>query len=291
MVSTASRALAFAAGLSLSVAGLTSVAQAQQPEIAPDTVIATVNGEDVTMAEVERLRASDQRLQQVPMAALIKTPMFNNMVEYLVGSRLILEKAKSEGFQDDPEVKQQMDAVRDEIIRTVFLERLADEATTEEAIAAKYEAFKESTPTEEEVRAAHILVETEEEARALIKQLEDGADFADLAKSESTGPSAPKGGDLGYFKREGQMVEPFAKAAFDLEAGAFTKEPVETQFGWHIIQVTDRRMSEPPALDEVRDQLANEIAQETLTEFVENLRASAEVETKTADELLPPAEE
>ncbi len=286
MVSTTSRALAFAAGLSLAVAGVTSVAQAQQPEIAPDTVVATVNGEDLTMAEVERLRARDPQLQQVPMAML-----FDTLVGHLVEGRLIIEKAKDEGFADDAKVQERLDAVRDEIIRSVYLTRMVEEAANEEAIAEKYEAFKEANPPEEEVRASHILVETEEEARALISQLEEGAEFAELAKAESTGPSAPKGGDLGYFKREGQMVEPFAKAAFDLEAGAHTTEPVKTQFGWHVIKVTDRRMGEPPALDEVRNQLTTQIAEEAIAAMIEDLRQGAEIKTKSFKDLVPTAEE
>ena len=211
--------------------------------------------------------------------------VFDSLVSHLVESRLIVDKAKAEGFADNEQVQERLDAVRDQIMRSVYLTEFVETAATEEAIAEKYEAFKEANPPEEEVKASHILVETEEEAQALIKQLEDGADFAKLAEAESTGPSAPNGGDLGYFKREGQMVEPFAAAAFELEAGAFTTEPVKTQFGWHVITVTDRRMGEAPALEDVRNQLTSEIAQEAIAAMVEELREGAEIETKSLEDL------
>lgn len=281
MAFPAPRALAFAAGLTLAAAAPLPAA-AQQVELDPDAVIATVNGEAITLAELEALRARDPQLQQVPLAM-----MFDQLVSHLVESRLIVDKAKAEGYADKEEVQERLDAVRDQIIRSVYLTAFVEQAATEEVIAEKYEAFKEANPPEEEVKASHILVETEEEARALIEQLEGGADFAELAKSESTGPSAPNGGDLGYFKREGQMVEPFAAAAFELEAGAFTTEPVETQFGWHVITVTDRRMAEPPPLDEVRNQLTTEIAQEAISAMVEDLREGAEIETKSLEDLVP----
>jgi peptidyl-prolyl cis-trans isomerase C len=281
MAFPAPRALAFAAGLTLAAAAPLPAA-AQQVELDPEAVIATVNGEDITLAELEALRSRDPQLQQVPLAM-----MFDQLVSHLVESRLIVDKAKTEGYADNEQVQERLDAVRDQIIRSVYLTEFVEQAATDEAIAEKYEAFKEANPPEEEVKASHILVETEEEARALIEQLEDGADFAELAKAESTGPSAPNGGDLGYFKREGQMVEPFAAAAFELEAGAFTTEPVETQFGWHVITVTDRRMAEPPTLDEVRNQLTTEIAQEAISAMVEDLRAGAEIETKSLEDLVP----
>lgn len=280
----APRALVLVAGLALALIGGPAPGLAQQT-VDPDTVVATVNGQDLTMADLQRLRARDPQLSQVPLSM-----MYESLVNHLVESRLITEHAKAEGYADNPEVAERLNAVRDDIIRSVYLTNKVEEAASDEELQARYEAFKEANPPEEEVRASHILVETEEKARALIDQLKDGGDFAELAKTESTGPSAPKGGDLGYFKRDGQMVEPFAKAAFDLEAGAYTTDPVETQFGWHVIKVTDRRMAEPPPLEEVRNQLTSEIAQEAIQEMLESLRADATVEIKPVEEVIPQAE-
>ncbi|WP_299444024.1 peptidylprolyl isomerase [uncultured Rhodospira sp.] len=284
MVRPTPRALAVAAGLSLVLLGAPAAVQAQQ-EIDPDTVVARVNGHEITMSRLQALRARDPQLQQVPLPML-----YESLVNHLVEGELIVGKAKAEGFGDHPDVQERLNAVRDEIIRSIYLTEIVEDAATEEALQARYEAFKQEHPPEEEVKASHILVESEDEARAIIQQLEDGADFAELAKAESTGPSAPNGGDLGYFKRNGQMVEPFAKAAFDLEAGAYTTEPVETQFGWHVIKVTDRRMSEPPSLEEVRNQLTTEIAQDTISDLVEDLRDDADIETTPIEEIAPKAE-
>jgi peptidyl-prolyl cis-trans isomerase C len=281
MVRSAPRALVFAAGLTLAAALGAAPAQAQQ-SVDPDTVVATVNGQEVTLAQVQALRARDPQLGQVPLAML-----YDSLVNHLIEGRLIVDKAKAEGFADHPDVAERLNAVRDEIIRSVYLTKVVEDAASEDALQAKYEDYKAANPPQEEVAASHILVETEEEARALIAQLEDGADFAELAKAESTGPSAPNGGDLGYFKREGQMVEPFAKAAFDLEAGAYTTEPVQTQFGWHIIKVTDRRMAEPPALDEVRNELTTQIAQERIENLIEELRGEADVSTVPLEDIMP----
>ncbi|MBB4315924.1 peptidylprolyl isomerase [Roseospira marina] len=285
MVRSASRALAFAAGLTLAAAAGTGSALAQQPSLDPSTVVAVVNGHEITLAEVQAVRSRDPQLGQVPLAML-----YDSLVNHLVEGQLIADKAKAEGFGDNPEVAERLNAVRDEIIRSVYLTHVVEDAATDEALEAKYEEYKAANPPQEEVKASHILVESEEKARDLIAQLEDGADFAELAKAESTGPSAPNGGDLGYFQRDGQMVEPFAKAAFDLEAGAYTKEPVQTQFGWHIIKVTDRRMSEPPSLDDVRNELTTEIAQDRIAALVEDLRDGAEIETTPLDEIVPKTE-
>jgi len=234
---------------------------------------------------VQEMQARQPQLSQVPL-----TMVYETLVNHLVESQLIVDRAKSEGFADHPDVLQRLDDMRDTVVRTVYLTNLVEGAATDEALEERYEAYKAAHPPEEEVRASHILVDTEDAASALIQKLEDGSDFAELAKAESTGPSGPNGGDLGYFKRQGQMVEPFAEAAFALEAGAFTADPVQTQFGWHIIKVTDRRMGEHPALDELRNQFVTEIAEARIEALIENLRKDADIVTKPVDEVLPSAE-
>ncbi|WP_170294688.1 peptidylprolyl isomerase [Roseospira navarrensis] len=281
MVSSVPRALAFAAGLTLAAVAGTGVASAQQG-IDPETVVATVNGHEITLGELQTVRSRDPQLGQVPLAML-----YDSLVNHLVEGQLIVSQAKSEGLADHPDVEERLNAVRDEIIRSVYLTQVVEKAATEEALQAKYDEYLEANPPQEEVKASHILVDSEEKANELIAHLEDGADFAELAKAESTGPSAPNGGDLGYFQREGQMVEPFAKAAFDLEAGAYTTDPVKTQFGWHIIKVTDRRTAEPPALDEIRNDLTTQIAQDTIADLIDDLREGADVQTTPLEEIMP----
>ena len=164
-------------------------------------------------------------------------------------------------------------------LQNEFFRKNVDEAITDEALQAAYDEQIGSLPAKQEVRARHILVKEEAEALDIIKELDGGADFAELAKSKSTGPSGPKGGDLGYFG-PGQMVPPFEAAAFALEKGDYTKKPVKTQFGWHVIQVEDKRDVAKPTLDQVKDQLRSFLAQQKFTTLITDLREKAKVERK-----------
>ncbi|MBB4268138.1 foldase protein PrsA [Roseospira visakhapatnamensis] len=287
MVRTTPRALAFSAVFALALSGGLGMFPGQasaQATADPESVVATVNGKDITLKAVQDMQARQPQLAQAPLPMVYET-----LVKHLVESQLIVDRAKAEGFADHPDVLTRLETMRDSVVRTVYLTKVVEDAATDEALEERYEAYKAAHPPEEEVRASHILVESEEDAVALIQKLEDGADFAELAKAESTGPSGPNGGDLGYFKRQGQMVEPFAEAAFALEAGAFTADPVQTQFGWHIIKVTDRRMGEHPSLDELRNQFVTEIAEARIESLLEELRGEADIVTKPVDEVLPSA--
>ena len=169
-----------------------------------------------------------------------------------------------------------VDRARLGIIQEVWLSREIDARATDDRLAGAYDAFLEQNPPFEEVSARHILVETEEEAVAAIERLEAGEDFATLATELSIGPSSTNGGDLGYFQM-GQMVEPFGEVAFGLESGEFTTEPVETQFGWHVIYTEDHRSVEPPAFEDVRPQLVDGIAGEIAQEVAAELREGADI--------------
>ena len=141
---------------------------------------------------------------------------------------------------------------------------------TEDEIVAEYERQTELAPPEQ-FKARHILVETQAAAQALIEELNDGADFAELAKEKSTGPSGPSGGDLGWFPPD-QMVKPFSDAVASLENGTFTQRPVQTQFGWHVILREDSRISEPPTLESVRDVVKQRIEQMKFQDYLQGLR-------------------
>ncbi|MEK9844819.1 peptidylprolyl isomerase, partial [Thalassospira sp.] len=157
-----------------------------------------------------------------------------------------------------------------------YLDRALDDAVTEDAIKAKYDEFVANNEPEPQVHARHILLENEEDAKAVIAELDDGADFVELAKEKSTGPSAPNGGDLGFFNRA-DMVAPFAEAAFAMEAGTYSKEPVQTQFGWHVIKVEEKKEGTQPSLDEVRQQLTAEVTRDAINTIVEGLREKADI--------------
>ena len=168
----------------------------------------------------------------------------------------------------------------------IYLDRAVVARVTDVAVRQAYAKFLEENPPTTEQRASHILLETEEEAREVITKLNDGADFAELAKESSTGPSAPKGGDLGYFSA-GQMVPEFSAATDKLQPGEYTKAPTQTQFGWHVIKVEDRREVTQPAFAELENQLREELAREAVEAIMGDLRAAANVEILPAGETAP----
>jgi peptidyl-prolyl cis-trans isomerase C len=144
-------------------------------------------------------------------------------------------------------------------------------------VRARYDKEVAATAPENEVRARHILLETEEEAKAVIAELDGGADFEALAKEKSTGPTGPNGGDLGYFTR-GRMVPEFEEAAYALDVGGYTKQPVQTQFGWHVIKLEDKRQVQPPAFADVEGQIPFRLHARALFRTPQQLREEAEVE-------------
>ena len=170
---------------------------------------------------------------------------------------------------------------RTALLANLVVGEAAAAAVSDEDLQAAYDEAYGNLPPEEEVNASHILVETEEEALALIAELEGGADFAELAKEKSTGPSGPQGGELGWFG-EGKMVPAFEAAALALETGALSA-PVQTQFGWHVIKLNERRNVPPPALAQVEAELLEVIRRDRVTAHLDKIRAEAEVSrTETA---------
>ena len=149
-------------------------------------------------------------------------------------------------------------------------------------------AYVDDTASREQVTASHILVETEDEAKAVIAQLNDGADFAALAKEKSTGPSGPNGGELGSFGR-GQMVPAFETAAFSMPAGSYTETPVQTQFGWHVIKVDDKGIEDAPSLEDMRDQLVANLSRQSFSRIVEELRVGSSLEVRPLEDVMAEA--
>lgn len=218
---------------------------AQAEEVSAQTVLATVNGESITLGHVVAMRAQlPSQYQSLPDDVL-----FEGILEQLI-QQTVLGQAAGEVSR---RAQIQLENERRALQAGEQLDKVLADAVTEEALQAAYdEVFANAEPTPE-YNASHILVETEEEAAALIKLLEEGADFAALAREHSTGPSGPNGGSLDWFS-EGMMVEDFENAVVVLEVGQVSP-PVQTQFGWHVVILNDKRMQGAPALDEVRDEL------------------------------------
>lgn len=254
--------------------------QSTQPaaEPPPETVVAIINGTKITRADVI---ASAQSLP--PQYQQQINAIFPALVERLVDLTLLSEEGRKQNLQDDAEVKSRVAQFTNQVIQEVVIRRHIETTMTEEAIKARYEKFVAEQPAGTEVHALHILVKSEAEAKEVVTQLAGGADFSTVAKEKSIDPSAKQsGGDLGYFGA-GDMVPEFEKAAFALEKGQSSREPVQSQFGWHVIKVVDRREKSPPPLDQARGQIEELLSSELVTAYVTSLRTSAMVEMFNPD--------
>ena len=243
-----------------------------------DPVVATVDGAEIRLSEMTSAyqRLPDQ-YRQAPMEAV-----FEPLLQQMVDGELILRQAEADKIAEDEAVAKEIENAAGNVIRQAFVGRRIEAAMTDEALQAAYDEMAAQPGFQfEEIKARHILVEGEEGAKAVIEALDGGADFAELAKEKSTGPSGPNGGDLGYF-RQGMMVPEFNDAAFAMEPGAYSSEPVKTQFGYHVILVEDRRMGQP-SIQEVDQQLRESIAQKAIDDMVAGLREGAEIQTFNID--------
>ena len=186
-------------------------------------------------------------------------------------------RRSTDGLDKTPEFQRRIEFLRERTLHSALVEADVAGKITDAEIRARYDQEVANTPPVNEVHARHILVKTKEEAVDIIKQLDGGAKFEDIAKAKSSDGSAAQGGDLGWFG-PGQMVPEFEKAVFALEVGAYTKEPVQTQFGWHVIKVEDKRTQQPPAFDKVKDQVRSVLLREKYFALVKSVRAGAKVE-------------
>ncbi len=238
-----------------------------------DRVAATVDGEAVLVSDVERLAATLS--QQYPKAPLDE--LRRQVVQRLVERKLIVRAALEAGLDREPEVRRRLAEIRDDVLQEIYLTERVNSEVTEEKLRAAFRQMTAKLAGKEEVHARHILVAEEAEATALIAELNGGADFSDLAKQHSTGPSGKDGGDLGYFGKDA-MVPPFAEAAFALKPGEITTQPVRTRFGWHVIKVEDRRPLPLPTYEDSLDDLRGTEAQIVVNRTLDRLREAASVQ-------------
>ncbi|MCB2100517.1 MAG: peptidylprolyl isomerase [Rhodobacterales bacterium] len=253
-----------------------SVARAQDKNDNP--VVATVNGVEIRDSEVRDARTRlPQQYQQLPMEVV-----FPLLLNSLIDTHIIAAAGRAQGLGETDEVKDALAKIEDQLIQRVYLRDYLAKAVSDADLHKLYDARVAEMADKEEVRASHILLESEEDAKAVIAELDGGADFAELAKTKSTGPSGPNGGDLGYFEAE-RMVPEFAQAAFAMDVGTYSKEPVKTQFGWHVIKVVDRRKAPPPSFEELEDELRVQAQQDAGAKHIEELRKTAEIKRFNAD--------
>ena len=256
-------------------------AQAVQPAqpALKDPVVATVNGQPIRLSELEVAQQSlPQQYRNMPLQAV-----FPALLDRIIDSKLVVQEGKKNKVNDDPAFKKRMAFVEDQVMQDFWIQREIARQVTAEKLQKRYEERLKQMPAEEEVHARHILVSTEDEAKALIAELKKGAAFDKLAKEKSTDKaSGAEGGDLGWFKKS-DMVKEFADAAFNLKKDELSETPVKTQFGYHVIKLEDRRKAPPPAFEEMADQLREELAREVITAHLDQLRSGAKVEKFAMD--------
>ncbi len=243
-----------------------------------DAVVAIVNGDKIYMSEVnEALSYLPQQYRDAPFEGL-----YPHLVNRLVIMRMAANEARAQGKDETDKFITKIEHAKNRLLEQIMLEEKITSAMSDERLNQAYAEFSEEKQSEFEVQARHILVETAEEAKGIIAELQGGADFAELAKARSTGPSGPEGGYLGYFGK-GMMVPEFEQAAFALNAGEITQEPVMTQFGYHVILVEDKRQAFVPPLEDVAEELLKEIQQDIEAEFIDSLHQGAEIQTFKLD--------
>ncbi|MCX7305204.1 MAG: peptidylprolyl isomerase [Hyphomicrobiales bacterium] len=251
------------------------------PEVAPDParVVATIDGQPVTEADLALALASvDQQYAQLPPEQR-RAAAFMAVMEI----KLLAARAVAEGLDKDADFQRRMAFLHDRALHSEVIDKDIGSKITDAEVRAQYDKQISETPPVNEVKASHILVKTKEEAEAIIKELDGGADFAKLANEHTTDPSGKTtGGELGYFA-PGQMVPEFEKAAFALDVGAYTKEPVQSQFGWHVIKITDKRPQAAPAFDTIKDQMRNMVFREKYFAMVDTLRKAGKVDVTDPD--------
>jgi peptidyl-prolyl cis-trans isomerase C len=251
-------------------ATLPAKTEADSAEMDVNTLL-TVNGKPVTRA-MYSLYFQD-RMRGVPDAK--NSPeMQMSVLNELANILIVAQEAEKSGLHEREDVAASLDLLKAKLLTQVAIQEHANQhKPSDEEVQKIYDA-EYANQSNTEYKARHILVKEEEEAKSLITKLNDGGDFAELAKEHSTGPTGKNGGDLGWFDA-GQMVQPFSEALKSMEKGKYTTEPVKTQFGWHVILLEDSRQSPPATLEKVRGKIMNSLQQKSLTEYMQGLRESS----------------
>ncbi len=256
----------------LALVAVPQFAFAEDP--APDTVVARVDGAEITEADLSQaaLNFGDQ------IAQLPADQRHGKLIELLIDTKLSAQAAEAAGLDKNPDVQRRLLMVHDRVLQVEYLNLKVLATLTDEALHKRFDELVKSFVPEDQYQAAHILVKTEDEAKAIIAELDKGGDFAAIAKEKSidTG-SGPNGGELGFFSPK-QMVKPFGDAVVAMKVGTYSEKPVQTQFGWHVIKLEATRKQPAPTYDQVEKQLRQQMLSERFAATMKDLRAKAKIE-------------
>jgi peptidyl-prolyl cis-trans isomerase C len=270
-------------GLRLGFAGLTWAAMtgclavtllAGSPVYAEDAnpVLAKVNGAEIRQSDVA---LAEEELGP-SLAQMDPATKKDNVLSFLIDMKIVSKAAEDKKIADREDFKTRLAFARNRLLMDNLLSVEGKTATTDEAMKKVYDDAAKQITGEQEVHARHILVETEDEAKAVEEELKKGADFAELAKKKSKDPGASDGGDLGFFTKD-QMVPEFSAVAFALEPGKIS-DPVKSQFGWHVIKVEEKRARKAPDFEQVKAQIETYVTRKAQADYVAKLRETAKIE-------------
>ena len=277
---------AVAAVLVLTACGKQEAAAPATPAAPTSPAVATVNGTPITRGEFDSFLRS--LLQGKPVPPNLTAEQKSQVLDQLITMQLLSTQALKDGADKDPEVASTLEVARLHILADGESQHyLKSQEPTDTELKAEYDSDV-AQMDKTEYHARHILVPTKEKADALIKKLKGGAKFEDVAKAESTDNSKTSGGDLGWFTTN-HMVKPFGDAVKNLKKGEMTQEPVQTQYGWHIIKLEDTRDVTPPPFDQVKAQVQKNLVQKKLLAYIDDLKKSAKIEKTPDTAAAPPA--
>ena len=259
---------------SLAVTGCLAALLAAGPVRAADDnpVLAKVNGQDIRQSDVA---LAEEELGP-SLAQMDPATKKDNVLSFLIDLRIVAKAAEDKKVENSEDFKRRMSFTRSRLLMDSLLATEGKAATTDDAMKKVYEEASKQITGEQEVHARHILVESEDEAKAIKAELDKGADFAELAKKKSKDPGASDGGDLGFFTKE-QMVPEFSAVALTLEPGKIS-DPVKSQFGWHIIKVEEKRSRKAPDFEQVKAQIETYVTRKAQADYVSKLREAAKIE-------------
>ncbi|MDE8347405.1 MAG: peptidylprolyl isomerase [Acidocella sp.] len=243
-----------------------------------DPVVATVNNLKIHLSDVQAAaQGAPAQMQQMPQDQL-----FSLLVNQEIDRKAILVAARKEDLEHDPAVAAAMEDAADIKLENAYVQQQVTPAVSDTAVQAAYNQDYAGKPGPQQVDARHILVKTQAEAEAIINQLNHGANFATLAEKDSIDPGAKNGGELGWFTQD-QMVPAFANAAFALKPGEYTKTPVQTQFGWHVILCEGKRNEPTPTLADVQGQIRQNLAEAQIQKVIAAVRANVKIKVFNPD--------
>lgn len=241
-------------------------------------VAAKINGEVVYINDLKQSYADHPQIKD----RVSFEEFYSKTLDVFVNSKLVYQAAQKAKIEDTPEYQRQLVTAKEDLARKLYLEKMVEEKVNDEAVKKLYDEYTSKFESQKEIKAKHILVDSEAKAKEVIGKLNKGEDFVKLAKEYSRDQV-----DLGYFTAE-MMVPEFSKAAFAMNKGAYSKTPVKTEFGYHVILVEDVRASKPLALKDIEPQLKNMVTQQVIAEIFDDLHNNAKVEKYTLEgELIP----